>query len=96
MARQPSRERAGSEWDDAAGEPGWAEDAEAPVGDDGAATGRHLDTVADVIAALPSGDDGRALKLAVLDALEESTRADRVALPLAVQGLRARVRAGSL
>lgn len=56
---------------------------------------RHLDTVVAVLAALPPGDAGRTLKLALLDALEASTRADRVALPVEVQGLRARVRAGT-
>jgi hypothetical protein len=48
-----------------------------------------------VLAALPPGEPGRVLKLALLDALEASTRADRVALPVEVQGLRARVRAGT-
>jgi hypothetical protein len=56
---------------------------------------RHLDTVADVLAALPAGEPGRLLKLALLDALEASARADRVSLPVEVQGLRARVRAGT-
>jgi hypothetical protein len=55
---------------------------------------RHLHTVAEVLAALPAGDAGRALKLALLDALEASARTDRVILPVEVQGLRARVRAG--
>lgn len=58
--------------------------------------GRRLDAVAEVLAALPAGEPGRALKLALLDALEASTRADRIALPLEVQGLRARVRAGTV
>jgi hypothetical protein len=57
--------------------------------------GRHLDAVAAVLAALPPGIAGRTLKLALLDALDASTRADRVALPVEVQGLRARVRAGT-
>lgn len=71
----------------------------APDPDDaGAATppARRLDTVAGVLAALPAGAEGRPLKLALLDALESSTRADGIALPVEVQGLRARVRAGTL
>jgi hypothetical protein len=95
MVRKPSRQDASGQWDAAAGEPEWPDDAPAPH-DDAPPAERHLDTVTAVLAALPSGDEGRTLKLALLDALEESTRADRVALPLGVKGLRARVRAGSL
>ena len=76
--------------------------AAAPDPDDAGAAGaapvpaRRLDTVAGVLAALPAGPDGRPLKLALLDALEASARADGIALPVEVQGLRARVRAGTL
>ena len=86
MATKPAVPPRGGDWDDAGDAPA----AESPAG------GRRLDSVADVLAALPAGDAGRALKLALLDALEASTRADRVALPVEVQGLRARVRAGDV
>ena len=61
--------------------------------DDGAddACLTQADAVARVLRALPDGERGRALKLAVLDALDASTREDNVALPLAVRGLRRRV-----
>ena len=87
MATKPAALPRCGDWDDG-GDVGDALDDDAPSG------GRRLDTVAEVLAALPPGDAGRTLKLALLDALEASTRADRVALPLEVQGLRARVRAG--
>lgn len=51
----------------------------------------QADAVARVLRALPDGERGRALKLAVLDALDASAREDNVALPLAVRGLRRRV-----
>ena len=51
----------------------------------------QADAVARVLRALPDGDRGRALKLAVLDALDASVREDGIALPLAVRGLRRRV-----
>jgi len=51
----------------------------------------QADAVARVLRALPDGARGRALKLAVLDALDASAREDGVALPLAVRGLRRRV-----
>lgn len=87
MARKPAgRPPQDGEWDDAADE--------GP--EEAAPGGRRLDAVADVLAALPAGEDGRALKLALLDALEASARADRIALPVEVQGLRARVRAGTV
>ena len=83
MARRPAAPPTGGEWDEA------GDDDAAPAG------GRRLDDVAAVLAALPAGEAGRTLKLALLDALEASTRADRIALPVEVQGLRARVRAGT-
>lgn len=98
----------GPEWDDAAGDAGpegsgYEADVAprrpaAPAADadvEAATGGRRLDTVAGVLAALPPGEAGRTLKLALLDAIEASARADRIALPLEVQGLRARVRAGT-
>jgi hypothetical protein len=91
MAKKPThapRDHApsGSDWEgdwDAAAEP------EPGPGE------RHLDAVAQVLAALPDGDAGRTLKLALLDALEAGARADRIALPVGMRGLRARVRAGT-
>ena len=86
MAKKPTHAPQGAEWEgdwDAAAEP------EPTPG------GRHLDAVAQVLAALPAGEAGRTLKLALLDALEASAQADRVALPVEVRGLRARVRAGT-
>lgn len=82
----PQEAPSGAEWEgdwEAAGEP-------APAPGE-----RHLDTVAGVLAALPAGEAGRTLKLALLDALEASARADRIALPVELRGLRARVRAGT-
>ena len=86
MATRPAALPRGGDWDDAGDLPA----------DESPAGGRRLDTVAEVLAALPAGDAGRALKLALLDALEASARADHVALPVEVQGLRARVRAGAI
>jgi hypothetical protein len=86
MAKKPTQAPRGAEWEgdwDAAAEP------------EPASGERHLDTVAQVLAALPAGEAGRTLKLAFLDALEASARADRVALPVEMRGLRARVRAGT-
>jgi hypothetical protein len=86
MATKPTHAPSGAEWEgdwDTGPEP------------DSAPGGRHLDAVTQVLAALPAGDAGRTLKLALLDALEASARADRVALPLEMRGLRARVRAGT-
>ena len=86
MPRKPTHAPQGAEWE---GEwQGAPDDEPAPVA-------RHLDTVAEVLAALPAGEAGRTLKLALLDALEASARGDRVTLPVEVQGLRARVRAGT-
>ena len=85
MARKPTHAPHGAEWD---GDWSDADEDHAPVA-------RHRDAVAEVLAALPAGEAGRALKLALLDALEASARADRVTLPVEIQGLRARVRAGT-
>jgi hypothetical protein len=73
----------------------WADAADGRP-EEAAPGGRRLDAVAEVLAALPAGEAGRTLKLALLDALEASARADRIALPVEVQGLRARVRAGTV
>lgn len=73
--------------DDAAG----AAPGGAPVGLMG-----RLDAVAQVLGALPDGPAGIPIKLALLDALEASTHADGIALPVEVRGMRARVRAGTL
>ena len=93
----------GQEEDDAPGAPGHATPFAPPAivaadaGDDGdeapddASCLTQADAVARVLRALPGGERGRALKLAVLDALDASTREDAVALPLAVRGLRRRV-----
>jgi hypothetical protein len=86
MATKPAVLPRGGDWDDAG---------DAPV-EESPAGGRRLDAVVEVLAALPANDAGRTLKLALLDALEASTRADRLALPVEVQGLRARVRAGTI
>ena len=104
MAKKPTHAPQGAEWEGDwdsgdAGDSGYQADVRprARPADAGppAPPVRHLDTVADVLAALPAGEPGRTLKLALLDALEASTRADRVSLPVEVQGLRARVRAGT-
>ena len=103
MAKKPTqaaREDAAreAEWDgtwdgtwDAAAEAAPAE----PAPDAPAPGERHLDTVAQVLAALPAGEAGRTLKLALLDALEAGARADRLTLPVELRGLRARLRAGT-
>lgn len=84
MAKKPMHAPQDADW-----EGDWDAEPEPAPGE------RHLDTVAQVLAALPAGDGGRVLKLALLDALEASARADRVALPVELRGLRARVRAGT-
>ena len=102
MSRKPAGARAAA-WDDAdaaddavGGDVGYESDVRPRRGAaEKAPVGRRLDAVAEVLAALPAGEAGRALKLALLDALDASARADRVALPVEVQGLRARVRAGT-
>ena len=103
MSKKPAGVRSAAAWDDADGDAvgddvGYEADVKprkvvAPAHE--MAVGRRVDTVAEVLAALPAGEAGRALKLALLDALEASARADRVALPVELQGLRARVRAGT-
>ena len=85
MAKKATHAPQGAEWE---GE--WD-----PATDEAAPPARHRDAVAEVLAALPEGEAGRPLKLALLDALEASARADRVLLPVEIQGLRARVRAGT-
>jgi hypothetical protein len=84
MAKKATHAPQGAEW-----EGDWDAEPEPAPGE------RHLDAVARVLAALPPGEPGRTLKLALLDALEASARADRVALPVELRGLRARVRAGT-
>ena len=56
----------------------------------------QADAVARVLRALPGGEHGRVLRLALLDALEASTREDRIALPVAVRGFRRRVEEDAL
>ena len=84
MAKKPTHAPQGAEW-----EGDWEGEPEPAPGE------RHLDAVAAVLAALPAGEAGRPLKLALLDALEAGAQADRVALPVELRGLRARVRAGT-
>lgn len=71
-----------------------AADADDDAGEAEALT--QVEAVARVLRALPDGERGRALKLALLDALDASAREQRVTLPLAVRGFRARVNAGAL